>query len=99
MAGNQSRERRRLASECLALARETSDVQAHMSLLDMAQRWLDLAEISEYNDWNQSLRRRAIQATIGEGLRKEYDLPQELPQRLLALLNQLNAEQDAPEQA
>jgi hypothetical protein len=94
MAGDRSRVRRRLASECLALARDTSDLQIRSSLLDMAQKWLDLAELCEHDAWNRSLRRRAIQSAIGKELQFLYGLPQPLPHRFLALLVQMNAEQD-----
>jgi len=67
MASDRSREARRLASECLALARQTSDPLARTSRLDMAQKWIDLAELSEHDPWNDALRRRVIQAAIGQG--------------------------------
>ena len=62
MASDRSREARRLASECLALARQTSDPLARTSRLDMAQKWIDVAELSEHDPWNDALRRRVIQA-------------------------------------
>jgi hypothetical protein len=34
----------------------------------MAQNWIDLAELSEHDPWNDALRRRAIQAAIGQKL-------------------------------
>jgi hypothetical protein len=40
---DRSRERRRFAAECLALAQRTADLTARASLIDMAQKWLDLA--------------------------------------------------------
>jgi hypothetical protein len=70
MAGDRSREMRRLASEWLALARQASDPLARNSRLDMALKWIDLAELSEHDPWNDALRRRAIQAAIGQGLRQ-----------------------------
>ena len=90
MAGDPSRERRRLAAECLALAKQADDVRARVSLLAMAQKWLDLAELSEHDAWNQSLRLRALQAAIGKEVRALYELPQELPHGILTLLMQLN---------
>jgi hypothetical protein len=62
MAGDGSLEMRRLASECLALARQSSDPLVRFSRLDMAQKWIDFAELSEHDPWNDALRRRAIQA-------------------------------------
>jgi hypothetical protein len=73
MPGDRSREYRRLASGCLALARQNSDLQARASLLIMAQRWLDLAELAEHNAYNRSLQRLAVQAAIGENLRPYAD--------------------------
>jgi hypothetical protein len=40
-------------------------------------------------------RLRALEAAIGEELRSFYELPQELPHRLVTLLMQLNAPCDA----
>jgi hypothetical protein len=92
MAGPRSEEYRRLAAECLTMARESSDDNIRPSLAEMAQRWLDLAELAEHGAWNKSMRRVEIQAAIGDGLRKLYRLSPSLPPHLLALLAQLNAE-------
>jgi hypothetical protein len=40
---DRSHELRRFAAECLALAQRTPDANARASLLDMAQKWLELA--------------------------------------------------------
>jgi hypothetical protein len=93
MPGDRSREYRRLASGCLALARQNSDLQARASLLIMAQRWLDLAELAEHNAYNRSLQRLAVQAAIGEELKALCGPSRRLPPHLLALLAQLNAEE------
>jgi hypothetical protein len=74
-----------MAAECLAVARQTSDSGVRASLVEMAQKWLDLAERSEYDGWNESLRLRALEAAIGQELRALYELPQALPHRLLTL--------------
>jgi hypothetical protein len=95
MSGDRSRERRRLAAECLEVAKRTSDAGVRASLLEMAQRWLDLAELCEHDAWNQKLRLRALQAAIGKELRVHYELPQQLPHRILALLMQLTGQTDA----
>jgi hypothetical protein len=92
MVGDRSRERRRLAAECLAIAKQTSDFQTRASLLEMAQKWLESAELSEHDGWNESLRLRALEATIGQELQAFYELPQQLPHGLLTLLMQLNTE-------
>jgi len=83
-----------MAVECLAVARQTSDSGVRASLVEMAQKWLDLAERSEYDGWNESLRLRALEAAIGQELRALYELPYNLPHRLLTLLMQLNARSD-----
>jgi hypothetical protein len=70
MSGDRSRERRRLAAECLELAKRTSDVRARASLVEMAQRWLELAELCEHDAWNHTLRLRALQAAIGKELQR-----------------------------
>ena len=90
MSGDRSRERRRLAAECLEVAKRTSDAGVRASLVEMAQRWLDLAELCEHDAWNQKLRLRALQAAIGKELRVHYELAQQLPHGILALLMQLN---------
>ena len=91
-SGDQSRELRRMAAECLAAARQTSDSGVRASLVEMAQRWLDLAERSEHSGWNEALRLRALVAAMGQELRTIYGLPQNIPHRLLALLLQLDAQ-------
>jgi hypothetical protein len=40
---DRSHERRQFAAECLALAQRASDVNVRASLIDMAQKWLELA--------------------------------------------------------
>jgi hypothetical protein len=95
MAGDRSRELRRLAAECLILARQTSDLGVRASLLEMAQKRIDLAELSEHEAWNEVLRLRSLQAAIGEKLRVQYELPRELPHCMLTLLMQLNTRRNA----
>src|ERR1700704_3171118 len=90
MANDPSRERRRRASQCLELARQTDELNARASLLAIAQKWLDLAEASEHNAWNEALRARAIQAAIGREVAVMYPPPQDLPERLFDLLRRLD---------
>ena len=103
MSGDRSRERRQHASECLALAKQASDADVRASLVEMAWKWLDLAELDELDNWQKALRLRAtqkalgllaIQTKIGQELRAHYELAEELPHRLLTLLMQLDAQQD-----
>ena len=94
MSGDRSRERRRMAAQCLAMARQASDSGVRASLVEMAQKWLDLAERSEHDEWNEALRLRALEAAIGQELRALYKLPYDLPHRLFTLLMQLNARSD-----
>jgi hypothetical protein len=56
----------------------------------MAQSWLDLAELSEHDEWNGAL--RALAAAIGEELRGLYELPHALPPTFLTLLTQIGAD-------
>ena len=79
----------------MTLARQTSDLGVRTSLLEMAQKRIDLAELSEHDAWNQALRLRALQAAIGENLRAQYELPRELPHCMLTLLMQLNRQSNA----
>jgi hypothetical protein len=76
----------------LAFAQQISDSRVRALLLDKAQKWLELAELSEHDGWNEALRLRALQAAIGQELQAFYILPPELPHRLLTLLMQLNTE-------
>jgi hypothetical protein len=92
MSVDRSGERRRLAAECLAAAKTASDYQARAVLLEMAQKWLEAAERSEHEAWNESLRLRALEAAIGLELQAFFELPQQLPHRLLTLLMQLNTD-------
>jgi hypothetical protein len=61
------------------LARQTSDPLVRISRLDMAQKWIDLAELSEHDPWNSALRLRAVQAAIGQQLRNLYDASPDVP--------------------
>jgi hypothetical protein len=40
---DRSHERRQFAAECLALAQRAADAHVRASLIDMAQKWLELA--------------------------------------------------------
>jgi precorrin-6x reductase len=95
MAGDRSQEMRRMASECLALARQTSDPLVRFSRLELAQKWIDLAELSEHDPWNDALRRRALQAAIGQKLKDLYEASPDLPHHMLTILMQLNADHAA----
>jgi hypothetical protein len=76
------------------MAKQAGDTNNREFLVEMAWKWLDLAELDEWDNWEKALRLRAIQTKIGHELRAQYDLPQEFPHRILALLMQLNAQQD-----
>jgi hypothetical protein len=80
--------------ECLDAARKTSDLSVRSSLLGIAQKWLDEAELSEHGLWNEALRLRALQAAIGQELRALYETPPALPHSMLAVLIQLDRERD-----
>ena len=62
------------------------------SLVEMAQKYLNLAERSEHEGWNEALRLRALEAAIGQELRALYAPPEYMPHRLLTLLMQLDAQ-------
>ena len=47
MVGDRSRERRRIAAECEALAAQTTDAVISAALLELAQKCLALANLSE----------------------------------------------------
>jgi hypothetical protein len=44
MLEDRSHQPRALAEKCLAIAKQTADESIRTSLLEMAQRWLDLAD-------------------------------------------------------
>ena len=69
MSGDRSRERRQRACECLEMAKQASDANIRALFVDMAWKWLDLAELDEWDNWEKALRRRAIQTKIGQELR------------------------------
>ena len=66
-AVDRSRELRRMAAECLAAAKQTFDAGVRASLVEIAQRYLDLAERCEYDGRNEALRLRALEAAITPG--------------------------------
>ena len=94
MPGDRSRERRRLAAERLIFAKQMDDWRIRASVLGMTQRWLDLAQPREPVALDKALRLQAIQTNIRRELRAQFDLPQEMPHRILALLIQIGAPQD-----
>jgi hypothetical protein len=94
MSGDRSRERRQHAADRLLFAQQMADWKVRAAVLGMTQRWLDLAEPREPDALDKALRLRAIRTAIGRELRAQYELPQELPHRILALLIQINAPQD-----
>lgn len=94
MSVDRSRERRQRACECLAMAKQASNANIRALLVEMAWKWLDLAELDEWNNWEKAWRVRAIQTNIGRELRGQFEVPQEMPPPILALLVQINAPQD-----
>jgi len=95
MSGDWSCERRRLEAECLALAKQSSDTKVRASLLEMAHKWHELPDFGSHQDvWTKTFYHRAIQRKIGQELRAQYELPKELPHRILTLLAQRNAQHD-----
>ena len=74
-----------MAAQCLALARQTTDLTDRAFLLEMAQKWFQLAEFG----WEATLL-RAVQAEIGERLRAQYHLPVDLPEDIFMLLQRLD---------
>jgi hypothetical protein len=94
MSGDRSRERRRLAAERLIFAKQMDDWRIRAAVLGMTQRWLDLAQPREPVAFDKALRLRAIQTNIGRALRAQFDLPREMPYRILTLLIQIDAPQD-----
>jgi hypothetical protein len=99
MLSERSRERRRLAAECFALAQEAPDSNLRAHLLEMAQKWLELAELARPQDEKDAICLRAIQKKIGKQLRVHYGLPRELTHRILCLLMQLDAPEDGAHDA
>jgi hypothetical protein len=90
MSVNRSRQRRQHACD-LAMAKQASDVGIRACLVEMAWKWLDLAELDEWDNWEKAWRVRAIQRNIGRELRAQFDLPQSMSPPILALLTQIDA--------
>ena len=90
MSADRSRERRQLAGERLIFAKQMTDWKVRACVLGMTQRWLDLAAPPEPDALDKALRLQDIQTQIGRELRTQYELPQELPHRILTLLMQLS---------
>jgi hypothetical protein len=88
MTSRRARQFRRLATGCLKIAQQASDESARLSLLAMAQIWLDLAAIYEHDDWN---RRHIIRTAIGDELKAWYRPRYGLPPHFVALLAEMNA--------
>jgi hypothetical protein len=76
------------------MAKQASDVGVRAVLVEMAWKWLDLAELGEWDNWERAWRVRAIQTNIGRELRVHFDLPQDMPPPILARLMQIDAPQD-----
>jgi hypothetical protein len=85
---------RRLASECLALARQTPDPLVRISRLDMAQKWIDLAELSEHTRGTAPSACELFKRRSGK-LRDLYNASPDVPHHMLTILMQLNADQPA----
>jgi hypothetical protein len=88
MLGAQTRKYRRLAAECLWLARGASSPETRARLVDVAQRWLDLANLDAGIEAAEQL--DTVQAVIGAELRSLYRLPRSMPARLRDLLARLD---------
>ena len=76
------------------MARQARDASIRALLVDMAWKWIDLAEFDEWDNWERTLSLRAIQTKLGKALRAQYKLPEELPRRIRTLLMQIDASQD-----
>jgi hypothetical protein len=91
MSVDRSRERRQRVCECLAMAKQASDANIRGLLVEMAWKWFDLAELDEWNNWEKAWRVCAIRTKIGRELRGQFELPQEMPPPILALLAEIDA--------
>ena len=97
MSVDRSLERRQRVCECLAMAKQASDVNIRALLVEMAWKWFDLAELDEWNNWEKAWRVCAIRTKIGRELRGHFEVPQEMPPPILALLAQIDATTDKAE--
>ena len=64
------------------MAKLASDAKNRAFLVQMAWKWLDLAELDDWDNWQKALRLRTIQTKIGKGLRcgiAPAELPSPLP--------------------
>jgi hypothetical protein len=81
------------------MAKQASDANIRALLVEMAWKWFDLAEPAERNNWEKAWRVCAIRTKIGRELRAQFDVPQEMPHRILTLLMQIGAPQDGESRA
>ena len=51
------------------MGQQARDASIRALLVDMAWKWIDLAEFDEWDNWERTLRLRAIQAKLGKALR------------------------------
>jgi hypothetical protein len=96
MSDDRSPDRRERAVEYLTFAQQIADPKIRVSVLGMAQKWLDRAELSDAelhreDASDKALRLRAIQTQIGRELRTRLGLPRELPPRIFTALMQLDS--------
>jgi hypothetical protein len=98
MSHDPAREQRERAAERLALAQRISDSTLRASLVAMAQKWLDRAHKEPHSNQtdpsNKTLYYYFLQTNIGRELQDQFDLPQQMPHRMLTLLMQLNERTD-----
>src|SRR5580704_17115322 len=90
--------RREIAAERLTMAQQISDLDLRASFVAMAQKWLDRAHDEPGSDLpdarNSAFSHYVIQTNIGRELRGQFELSQEMPHRILALLMQINNRPD-----
>ena len=77
------------------MARQYADAESRSHLIDIAQRWLELAEHAERDLAKHYLRCRSIEAVIGEELRRLYEPAPYMPPQLSTLLSRLDGREYA----
>jgi hypothetical protein len=96
MQDDQARNRRKLATECLIAARQSTDPDLCAVFLGMAQKWLDPAngdfDPSHPDDLDRAIYRQIIRANLGRELQSRFGISRDLPQQMMTLLIRLDAD-------
>jgi hypothetical protein len=94
-----ARQYTQMAAACEAWAKNISDLAQQCAFKRAAQNWRERAvqeqESRPFRHWEPRVDYREMQIKIGRELQAQFDLPNDMPHQILALLMQLNNDEDA----